>query len=303
MFIIYTMNIFHERRFFMTLQQLEVFIKVSETGSFTKAGELLSLTQSAISHIISSLEIELGFTLLYRNRSGITITNEGKKILQHALDILNKSELLKQEAASIIGIESGTLKIGCFPSVSAKILPNIILDYQRKYPKIELKIFEGNYNEIENWVSTGIIDLGFSAISLESLDFVPLFQDDLVVITSINHPFSLKDEIFIDEIDSESFIMPKCGCDVLLKQTFKKNNVHPNIKFEIEDNNTILSMTSKGVGISIVPEILLEFTSLKLKTIKLVPKLSRNIGVLLKSYKTASPASLSFIREAQTYLK
>lgn len=186
MFIIYTMNIFHERRFFMTLQQLEVFIKVSETGSFTKAGELLSLTQSAISHIISSLEIELGFTLLYRNRSGITITNEGKKILQHALDILNKTELLKQEASSIIGIESGTLKIGCFPSVSAKILP---------------------------------------------------------------------------------------------------------------------TMTSKGLGISIVPEILLEFTSLKLKIIKLVPKLSRNIGVLLKSHKTASPASLSFIKEAQTYLK
>ncbi|WML34935.1 LysR family transcriptional regulator [Clostridium sp. OS1-26] len=63
----------------MTLQQFEVFVKVVETGSFTKAGELLALTQSAISHIISALEIELGFTLLYRNRTGVSITNEGQK--------------------------------------------------------------------------------------------------------------------------------------------------------------------------------------------------------------------------------
>lgn len=287
----------------MTLQQLEVFAKVAETGSFTKAGGLLSLTQSAISHIISSLETELGFTLLYRNRSGITITNEGKKILQHVLDILNKTELLKQEASSIIGIESGTLKIGCFPSISAKILPHIILNYQKKYPKIELKIFEGNYNEIENWLCTGVIDLGFSAISPESLDFIPLFQDDLLIITSENHPFNSKKEVFIGEIDSQSFIMPKSGCDVLLRQILKKNNVHPNIKFEIEDNTTILSMVSKGLGISIVPELLLELTSLKLNVIKLIPRLSRTVGILVKSYKTASPASLSFIKEVQTYIK
>lgn len=289
--------------FLMTLQQFEVFVKVVETGSFTKAGELLALTQSAISHIISALEIELGFTLLYRNRTGVSITNEGQKIFQHALDILNKAELLKQEAAAILGIESGTLKIGCFPSISAKILPDIILSYQKKYPKIDLQIFEGSYNEIENWVSTGVIDLGFSAISPESLDFIPLFQDDMVVIVSEDHPFSLKEEISINEMESQSFIMPKSGCDIQLKQLFKENKVSPNTKFELEDNNTILAMVGSGLGISIMPEILLDFKSLPLNAIRLLPRLSRTVGILIKSYKTSSPASLSFIKETKSCLE
>lgn len=289
--------------FLMTLQQFEVFVKVVETGSFTKAGELLALTQSAISHIISALENELGFTLLYRNRTGVSITNEGQRIFQHALDILNKAELLKQEAAAILGIESGILKIGCFPSISAKILPDIILSYQRKYPKIDLQIFEGSYSEIENWVSTGVIDLGFSASSPKSLDFIPLFQDDMVVIISEDHPFSLKEEISINEMESQSFIMPKSGCDIQLKQLFKENKVMPNVKFELEDNNTILAMVSRGLGISIMPEILLDFKSLPLSAIKLLPRLSRTVGILIKSYKTASPASLSFIKETKSCLE
>lgn len=288
--------------FYMTLQQLEVFVKVAETENFTKAGELLALTQSAISHIISALESELGFTLLYRNRAGVSITNEGQKIFCHALEILNKAELLKQEASAIIGVESGTLKIGCFPSVSAKILPNIILNFQEKHPKIDLEIFEGSYNEIENWVSAGVIDLGFSDISPANLDFIPLFQDNMVVIASEHHPFSLRKEVSINEMESQSFIMPKSGCDVQLKQIFKENNVRPNVKFELEDNNTILAMVSKGLGISILPEMILDFKPLNLNTIQLFPRLSRTVGVLLKSYKTASPASLSFIREIKSCL-
>lgn len=211
--------------------------------------------------------------------------------------------MLKQEAAAILGIESGILKIGCFPSISAKILPDIILSYQKKYPKIDLQIFEGSYNEIENWVSTGVIDLGFSAIPPESLDFIPLFQDDMVVIVSEDHPFSLKEEISINEMESQSFIMPKSGCDIQLKQLFKENKVSPNTKFELEDNNTILAMVGRGLGISIMPEILLDFKSLPLNAIRLLPRLSRTVGILIKSYKTASPASLSFIKETKSCLK
>jgi DNA-binding transcriptional LysR family regulator len=103
-------------------------------------------------------------------------------------------------------------------------------------------------------------------------------------------------------MESQPYIMAKSGCDVLLKQTFKENNVHPNVKFEIEDNNTILAMVSKGLGISIVPKMVLDFKSLQLSTLKLLPRVFRTVGVLLKSYKTASPASLSFIREVKSYL-
>lgn len=281
----------------MTLQQLEAFVQIVNLKSFTKAGQNLSLTQSAISHIISSLEEELGFNLLYRNRNGVILTNEGLKIYEYALDILNKAALIKQEVASILGMESGLLRVGCFPSVSSEILPDIILNYEKKYPNIDLKIFEGTYDEIEDWILSGTIDLGFSANPSKGLDFIPLWNDNLMLIANNIHPLSMKKSISIKDIESYSFIMSKSGCDLLVKQIFRENNVNPNIKFEIENNHTILSMVSKGLGISIVPEMIIKFNSSSLKAIKLNPNYFRKIGILIKSYDTASPAALSFINE------
>jgi DNA-binding transcriptional LysR family regulator len=287
----------------MTLQQFEVFIQVVKTGSFTKAGQLLALTQSAVSHIISSFEAELGFTLLYRNRAGISLTNEGHKIYQHALDILNKVELFKQEAAAIAGVESGTLNVGCIPSVSATRLPDMIVHFQEKYPKIELKIFEGTYYEMESWVSSGVIDVGFTAAVSESLDFIPLWEDELVFIAPSGHPLSSRENIRVNEIQTEPFIMPKSGCDVLLKQIFKENNVQPDIKFEIEDTHTILSMVHKGLGISIVPEMALDLAPPELRMVRLLPSSPRTIGLLVKSQNATSPASAAFIREVKSLSK
>jgi DNA-binding transcriptional LysR family regulator len=283
----------------MTFQQFEVFVQVVKTGSFTKAGQLLSLTQSAVSQIISAFEMELGFTLLYRNRAGISLTNEGEKIYRHALDILNKLELVKQEAAAITGVESGVLHVGCFPSVSAKKLPDIIVYFQESYPKIELRIFEGTYYEIESWVSTGAVDLGFSAMFSDHLDFIPLWDDELVLIVHQSHPLGAREAVRIDEIRTSPFIMPKSGCDVQLKQMFKENDVHPNIKFEIEDTHTILSLVDKGLGISIVPEMaIVDSTPSQVRVIRLLPHSPRTIGILIKSQNTASPASAAFIKVA-----
>lgn len=281
----------------MTLQQLEAFVQIVNLKSFTKAGQNLSLTQSAISQIISSLEEELGFNLLYRNRNGVILTNEGVKIYEYALDILNKAALIKQEAASILGMESGLLRVGCFPSVSSEILPDIILNYEKKYPNIDLKIFEGSYDEIEDWILSGTIDLGFSANLSKGLDFIPLWNDNLVLIANNTHPLSMKKSISIKDIESYPFIISKSGCDLLVKQIFRENNVNPNIKFEIENNHTILSMVSKGLGISIVPEMIIKFNSSSLNAMKLNPNYFRKIGILIKSYDTASPAALSFINE------
>jgi DNA-binding transcriptional LysR family regulator len=283
----------------MTLQQLEVFIQVVKTGSFTKAGQLLSLTQSAVSHIISSFEMELGFTVLYRNRAGISLTGEGHKIYQHALDILNKVELFTQEAAAIAGVESGTLNIGCIPSVSSTKLPDIIVHFQEKYPKIELKIFEGTYYEMESWISTGTIDVGFTATSPENLDFIPLWEDELVLIAHRSHPLSTRETVSVDEIRTQPFIMPKSGCDMLLKQIFKENNVLPDIKFEIEDTHTILSMVDRGLGISIVPEMAVDLAPPELRMVRLLPSSPRTIGLLVKSQHAVSPASAAFIREVK----
>lgn len=283
----------------MTLQQLEVLVAVVRTGSFTKAGQHLALTQSAVSHIISGLESELGFTLLHRNRSGISVTNEGQRIVQHALDILHRAELIKQEAAAIAGVESGVMNLGCFPSLAAKKLPAILLEFQSRYPKIELKLFEGTYHEIENWILDGVIDLGFSAVAPKGLDFIPLWQDELVAAVPEGHPLHARESVSVQEMEAQPFIMPKSGCDTQLKRLFKDHGVSPDIKFEIEDNLTILAMVGRGIGLSVVPSMVIDFAPVQVRPVRLLPGSARTIGILLKSASAASPAAHAFIHMVQ----
>lgn len=104
----------------------KIFLCVVEMGSFTKAGEVLNLTQSAISHAISGLEHELGLTLLIRGRSGIRLTNNGERLMKRFREIVQMDEKLYQEVALIKGLEIGTVKIGTFSSVSIHWLPRIL---------------------------------------------------------------------------------------------------------------------------------------------------------------------------------
>ena len=108
------------------IAKYEVFRTVVESGSLTKAADLLHMTQSGVSHAISSLETELGIALLTRDRSGITLTADGELVLQRIREVLTANERLNQQVAAIKGLEIGTVRIGTFTSVSAQWLPGVI---------------------------------------------------------------------------------------------------------------------------------------------------------------------------------
>lgn len=140
----------------MTIARFEVFSKVVELSSFTKAAKALHITQSAVSHAIASLESEWAVNLLIREKGkDLALTEIGTKILIQVREILNRMEHINQEIALQANLEIGTIRIGSFTSASACLLPKIISKFHRKYPKIELKLFEGSYEEIIEWLKTG----------------------------------------------------------------------------------------------------------------------------------------------------
>ena len=101
----------------MTLISYQVFKTVAEQGSFRKASDLLGLTPSAISHAISALESELGFSVLNRGKNGVTLTNYGERLLPYVNAVLNSDESLRQAIAEFNGLKQGKVKVGCFSSV------------------------------------------------------------------------------------------------------------------------------------------------------------------------------------------
>lgn len=136
----------------MTLLTYQVFKTVTEQGSFRKAADLLGLTPSAVSHAVSSLEAELGFCVLNRAKSGVTLTNYGERLLPYVNAVLNSDESLQQAISEFNGLKQGKVKVGCFSSVCTNWIPELIHSFHEEYPDISMEIFQGTYDDVVYWI-------------------------------------------------------------------------------------------------------------------------------------------------------
>ena len=290
---------------FLSLTKYEILSTVVDVGSLTKAATLLGLTQSAVSHAISSLEIEWGFSLLIRDRSGIRITSNGERVLKHIRNILQNNEQLKQEVAAINGLNVGTIRIGTFTSVSTQWLPGIIKDFQFHYPSIQIKLVEADhYYEIEQWLQEGSIDFGFLATPFsKSLEFIPLKKDRIRCVLSSNHPLSGKSVISFEDIKNQPFIMPKWGTGNDFPILLKKQNESLQVKYEVADDQAIISMVRHGLGITILPEMVLYNFLNDITVIDLEEDYYRTIGITALSFQKLSPAAKQYIKSVRSWLR
>ncbi|MCI2255373.1 LysR family transcriptional regulator [Domibacillus sp. PGB-M46] len=278
----------------MTLNRFEAFNAVVESGSLTGAAKLLNLTQSSISHAITSLENELGFSLLTRGKTGVSLTSNGERMLGYIRDILILNDKMKQEAAEINGVETGVIRIGTFTSVAAQWLPFIIKKFQDAHPGIAVKLFEGDYLAIEHEVAAGGIDCGFLTSPIaKSLEFLPLKKDKMLCILSDQHPLHTSKTISFKQIEAEPLIMPKKNWGNEIEQIFRKNHIKPNVKFEVSDDQAIIAMVQNNLGISIRPEMTLSGIPGNIRVLNLENESFRFIGLAVKP--SMSPATKKFV--------
>ncbi len=284
--------------YIVNLLQIEIFVKVVDMGNFTRAGEVLAMTQSGISHNIASLESELGITLLNRGRNGISLTDSGERIIKHMRNILTEAESIKQETASILGIQNGRINIGSFSSFSSKVLPTIISRFRGEFKGIEINFYEGSYDQITRWVEEGKVDIGFTSLSnpLDHLETIPILSDRLVLTLPIHHHLAINGQVKVEDLRGEAFIMPKLGCEVGVMKFLKEQEVSPNIQFNVEDNQTIIAMVREGLGITIMPELALPYNLQGTLVKPLFPEPSREISIITRSKKQSLPAVKAFIK-------
>lgn len=275
--------------------QLMVLLKVIDNGNFTKTGEQIGLTQSGVSHTITALENELGITLLNRGRNGSSLTAEGQTVIAHMREIAGHMEQIEQKVAALNGLTIGRLSIGSFPSFSARYIPTLLALFKEQFPTIDVHLYEGGYEDIHKWVQDGTVDLGFTALPVQKVDFTHLQEDPLYVVIPKGHPFFERDTVHVEEITSQPFIMLRSGCETLIEETFKQHAVSPSISYDIKDNQTVISMVSKNLGISIMPNLALPEESMDLSYASLEPKLVRNIGYITRKGKAPSPLALEFM--------
>ncbi|MGJ7920921.1 LysR family transcriptional regulator [Neobacillus sp. LXY-4] len=288
----------------MTLVRYDIFRTVVETGSLSKAAEVVGLTQSAVSHAISGLESDFGFSLLTRGRSGIQLTSNGEKVLLYMREILKWNEQMMQEVAKIHGLEIGVVRIGTFPSVSIQWIPQIIKQFNQYFPDIEIKLYEGDYDEIDRWITDGTVDFGFMSLPVsKAYEVIPLKQDRLLCILPDDHPLAQQEKIYLNQLNDEPFIMPKSSIDKDVRRILKEHKIKPMVKYEISEDQAIISMVQNGLGVSVLPELILYRIPFGLKIIPLEKDFYRTIGIAVTSIRHMSPGAQKLISFIQDWLK
>ena len=278
------------------------FVKTVEKGSFTKAAESLNYAQSSVSKMIADLEKEWGVTLLERDRNGICLTSAGEQLLPYVRTILNDYQELEGYIYQMKGIQTGIVRIGTFSSVSINWLPNVFAEFQKDYPGIDYEMLHGDYEDVEQWIQDGRVDCGFSRIPLNSaLDPVLLKKDEYKVVLPVNHPLARKDKIKIEDLNDQPFLLLEHGGKTEVSELLEKSNVHPQIRFTAWEDYAIMSMAEKGLGIGILPDLILQRIPYRIEIRPLEVPYYREICLAVKNRNRLTPATQKFIE--YLYLK
>jgi DNA-binding transcriptional LysR family regulator len=280
----------------MNIQKYKAFVKAVEFGSFTKAAEVLDYTQSGISRMINDLEKEWGVFLFERGRTGISLTTDGLKLLPQLKRICNEYEILMTQIDDLHNMESGMIRIGTFSSVASHWLPNIIRIFKKDYPKIDFEILLGDYTEIESWILNGRVDFGFVRLpSKAELETIFLEQDRLLVVIPQNHPLANCKKFPIKELLNSPFMLLEKGAKAEISEIFETHHISPQVNFTTWDDYSIMSMVENGLGISILPELILKRIPHKIIAKELETPAFRNIGIATREQKSLSLASKKFL--------
>lgn len=278
------------------IQKYMAFVKTIEYGSFTKAAEILNYSQSGISRMISDLEKEWNISLLERSKSGVELTSEGLKLLPFIENLCREYEKLEVQVDALKGLESGLIRIGTFSSIATHWLPNIIKKFQQDYPNIEYELLLGNYDEIENWILKGRVDFGFLRLPTKSrLETIFLMEDELMVVLPENHKLADKEYFPIKELSNYPFMLLEKGVKMEITEIFEKYNITPDIHFTTLDDYVIMSMVENGLGISILPRLILQRNPYKITAKGLEVATYRNIGLAYRNKKSLSLAVKKFL--------
>ncbi|TCO69248.1 LysR family transcriptional regulator [Marinisporobacter balticus] len=287
----------------MSLYSYKIFDAVVRHQSFMRAAESVNLTPSAVSRSIAALETSLGFQLFIRSRKGVQLTREGENLIPTVRSVLIAEEQLQQVAAQINGLEQGTVVIGTFSSVCSNWIPGIVKSFRKLYPKIHINIMQGDYEDVVHWTNVGIVDIGFASLPVnEDLHANPLFEDRLLCITPKDFLPKNPQYVTIDDMQNQTFVLQREGYNADTISFIKKYNISIQPEFFIDDDQSILAIVESGLGISVVPELILKKVSFDIKVYPFKPNEFRTIGLITNQKQMLSPATKKLYNHIIAYI-
>lgn len=278
------------------MNRYEVFIKVVECGSFTRAADDLGYTQSAVSQMVHTLEEELCSVLLRREKGGAALSPDGEEYLPYIQSICSAHRELRVKHDELQGLQRGNIRIGTFTSVSRSWLPLLMNEFRSMYPTVRFELQQGDYREIEEWISNGAVDFGFTCYGeIKGLNVTPLSDDEMVAALPLDHPMARRENVTLNELAEEPFILLDEGPWSVSREAFRSSGLTPDVQYKVCDDYTVISMVEQGLGISILYDLVLQRERRSLAAVPIVPPVKRTTAIACRNRRTLSAAARRFM--------
>ena len=270
--------------------------KTVEKGSFTRAAEELNYAQSSVSKMVADLEKEWGMTLLERNKGGVCLTSAGEQLMPFLRKVLNDYHELEGQICRMNGVETGVVRIGTFSSVAINWLPNIFAKLQTDYPGIEYEMLLGDYGEVERWIDEGLVDCGFLRLpTLPKFETILLKQDEYKLVLPMGHPLTGNEKVAIEDLNGLPFLLLEHGGKTEVSDLLERYHVQPDVRFTTWEDFAIMAMAERGLGVGILPDMILRRIPYKIEIRPLQEPYYRSIGLAMKKQGNLTPAAKKFI--------
>ena len=229
----------------------QLLCTVVHLGSFKAAAEASGYTQSAVSQAIRSLERELETTLLQRRHGGVALTRDGEQYYPYLQAIATAESELDDKHRELVGLASTDIRIATFTNVSRTVLPPLIRSFGAEHPRVRFTLKQGDYTRNAQWVRDGAVDFCFTVQGIaDDLESRLLYHDEMVALLPQGHRLCARDEITLEDLALERFIMLDEGDRSLTLEAFAQVGIEPMVDSVVTDDYTIIAMVSEGLGVS-----------------------------------------------------
>ncbi len=242
----------------MTITQLKYLLAVAKHRNFTKAAKEVHATQPTLSMQIKNLEDELGVKIFDRSKTPLKITSIGEKIIQQAKKILIENSKIEEIVKNEKGYIGGEFKLGIIPTLSSTLLPIFLKDFIKKYPEVQLKIYEHTTREIIDLLKEEELDAGLLATPLEEpkIKELPLYNEPFVAFIPQGHRLYGKEKLVDQDLAVDDILLLEeghCFRDNILN-ICRSDNIFPD-EFYLETGSfeTLIKLSKEGLGMTLLP--------------------------------------------------
>jgi DNA-binding transcriptional LysR family regulator len=288
------------------LRHLAALEAIATEGTFGRAAEKLGYTQSAISQQIATLERIVGERLIERPGGSrpVTFTEAGRILLRHAESIVARLQAAQADLASLSSGEAGSLAIGTFQSVGAKVLPEVMRRFVTAWPHVDVHLRESpDDGDLAALVERGELDLAFVQFPIDNpaLEAIELLRDDYVLLTAPDSPLANgKRAPTLREIADQPLIGSRtCRSANLLIDQFRAAGIEPHYAFRSDENGVVQGLAGAGIGVALVPRLAVDENDDSVRIVELRTRIApRIVGIVRHRDRYHSPAAQAFVATA-----